>query len=128
MSTRFGCVTHSKGHDWAEADGILGMGFPAAALRSVPFPLFWALSDETRINQDQSNVLTNRVFTLMLSEDRGTPSPSPLYLPPPPSPLSPSFIPIPILISITPLNTSSPLPSLQPLGCQARLSLVGTTH
>lgn len=71
VSTRFGCVTHSKGHDWAEADGILGMGFPAAALRSVPFPLFWALTDETRVSQTQSNVLSNRVFTLMLAEDKG---------------------------------------------------------
>ena len=25
VSTRFGCVTKSKGHDWAEADGILGV-------------------------------------------------------------------------------------------------------
>jgi hypothetical protein len=47
------------------------MGFPAAALRSVPFPLFWALTDETRVSQTQSNVLSNRVFTLMLAEDKG---------------------------------------------------------
>jgi len=71
VSTRFGCVTNSKGHDWAQADGILGMGFPAAALRSVPFPLFWALTDPNRAEQKQSKVLENRIFTLMLSEDRG---------------------------------------------------------
>jgi len=71
VSTRFGCVTKSKGHDWAQADGILGMGFPAAALRSVPFPLFWALTDQTKVPLDNSNILTNRVFTLMLSQDRG---------------------------------------------------------
>jgi hypothetical protein len=47
------------------------MGFPAAALRSVPLPLFWALTDLSRADQDQSNVLKNRVFTLMLSNDRG---------------------------------------------------------
>jgi len=71
VSTRFGCVTTSKGHDWAQADGILGMGFPAAALRSVPFPLFWALTDQTKVPLDNSNILINRVFTLMLSQDRG---------------------------------------------------------
>jgi len=71
VSTRFGCVTKSKGHDWAQADGILGMGFPAAALRSVPFPLFWALTDQTKVSLDNSNILMNRIFTLMLSQDRG---------------------------------------------------------
>ena len=71
VSTRFGCVTKSKGHDWAQADGILGMGFPAAALRSVPFPLFWALTDQTKVQLDSSNILMNRIFTLMLSQDRG---------------------------------------------------------
>ena len=71
VSTRFGCVTKSKGHDWAQADGILGMGFPAAALRSVPFPLFWALTDTTKVQLDNSNILLNRIFTLMLSQDRG---------------------------------------------------------
>jgi hypothetical protein len=71
VSTRFGCVTKSKGHDWAQADGILGMGFPAAALRSVPFPLFWALTDQTKVPLDSSNILMSRVFTLMLSQDRG---------------------------------------------------------
>ena len=71
VSTRFGCVTKSKGHDWAQADGILGMGFPAAALRSVPFPLFWALTDQTKVQMDSSNILMNRIFTLMLSQDRG---------------------------------------------------------
>ena len=71
VSTRFGCVTKSKGHDWAQADGILGMGFPAAALRSVPFPLFWALTDQAKVQLDNSNILMNRIFTLMLSQDRG---------------------------------------------------------
>jgi len=71
VNTRFGCVTKSKGHDWAQADGILGMGFPAAALRSVPYPLFWALTDPTKADEADSNILMNRVFTLMLSEDRG---------------------------------------------------------
>jgi len=71
VSTRFGCVTKSKGHDWAQADGILGMGFPAAALRSVPFPLFWALTDPNKMSLDNSNILMNRIFTLMLSQDRG---------------------------------------------------------
>ena len=41
VSTRFGCVTKSKGHDWAQADGILGMGFPAAALRTMSVSHFY---------------------------------------------------------------------------------------
>jgi hypothetical protein len=71
VSTRFGCVTKSQGHDWAQADGILGMGFPAAALRSVPYPLFWALTDQSKAQLDSSNILMDRLFTLMLSQDRG---------------------------------------------------------
>jgi hypothetical protein len=71
VSTRFGCVTKSQGHDWAQADGILGMGFPAAALRSVPYPLFWALTDQSKAQLDSSNILMDRIFTLMLSQDRG---------------------------------------------------------
>jgi hypothetical protein len=47
------------------------MGFPAAALQSVPFPLFWALSDPTKVHNNFDHILQQRVFTVMLSSDQG---------------------------------------------------------
>lgn len=73
--TRFGCITSSKGHDWWNADGILGLGLPGTALPQVPNPLLYALSDGKQSKQKELqghvHIMGHRIFTLVLGSGDG---------------------------------------------------------